>query len=531
MAELSDVGEMDHLMDPERTPEGSNLRCDDLDLWKKVEEERGQRSWDRYNKLREGREAREAAEPAPRRAERAERILSERSDRRRECKADKAESEQISSEGKGLEDLWQKAEAELQRRRAQAANRGLRVYDMAKGKGREGLGKGSERYERYERSGYPSKTVQSSWQGSLQLEGDGRQYKVLLSRRNLDDVALQHWCRWARPKLARLPSSAVVILIDLGFNKITAQGLQLLLDMLQELEVPVEALSLHHNLLADEAADALAQYLQHSSHTLFELSLTNNQIGEPGARTLLEAAVRAMQSPSELEQSGTNAVRYPALRQNKKVPLWLRLGYNRIGEGRPGFIRNFLKRTEAELQKIRQGLGTASESPEEDPWASFAGLRAGGTRVPDSSTHIFCEALSGLGCDQKCCTQLYPEVNGFPAGPAVHLFQLDQQLERESSLSWQQPRPLRRHEEGKGQKGHKGQKGERGGKGKPGKFLDNFKAPSRSDGSEEHPREGREEPESRLDDKELRSLFDLSAAHEGLSSALCLLEHHGGLRL
>ena len=364
-----------------------------------MEEERGQRSWDRYNNLRIMREGKEAArELRPARASlRAPREVPD-ADHEHEAREARELHGSGGREGLDQEDLWQKAEAELQRRRSQAASRGLRVYDMT----RTREGKGLERSDVY-----PSKTVQSSWQGTLQQMEDGRQHKVFLSRRNLDDVALQHWCRWARPRLARLPPSAVVSIIDIGFNKITGQGLQLLLDMLMELQVPVEALSAHHNSLGDEAADALAQYLQLSPHTLLELSLTNNHIGEPGARSLLEAAVRAMQSPLELEQSGTNAVRYPALRHSKKVPLWLRLGYNRIGDGRPGFIRNFIRRTEADLQKIRQNLGTASETQEEDPWANFVGLRAGGTHVPDSSAHLFCEALSGLGCDQKCCTQLY----------------------------------------------------------------------------------------------------------------------------
>jgi len=483
MAEPGEVGGPE--MDPERTPEeASGKPCDDLDLWKKVEEERGQRSWDRYNRMRGARQVKASARDVE---------VSGRPPAMEPSMAKRERAEQpVLEEGSlGLDDLWQQAEAELQRRRAQAAqaassSRGLRVYDMAKGEGKG-----------VERSSYPSRAVTSSWQGSLQQElHDGRQYKVLLSRRNIDDKAIELWCRWARPKLARFPANAVITVMDLGYNKVTAQGLQTLLTMLRELEVPVEALSLHHNQLADEAADALAQFLQDSPHTLYELSLTNNQITEPGARTLLEAAVRAMQSPLELEAGATTtAVRYPALRDSKKVPLWLRLGYNRIGDGRPSFVRNFLRKTEAELLKIRQTLG--SGEGDEDPWANFVGLRAGGTRAPDSTTHLFCEALSGLGCDQKHCSQLYPEYNGFPAGPVVHLFQIDQQLDRESCNSWQAPRP-RRHEEGKG-KGEKGGKGKSGkSAGKPGKGFRDFQG---SDGIQ------RDAP--RQSEKELRSLFDL----------------------
>lgn len=468
-------------MDPERTPEEASGPCDDLDLWKKVEEERGQRSWDRYNRMRGAREIKASSRDVEvsRRPPATEPSIPKR---------ERAEQPVLREEG-SLDDLWQQAEAELQRRRAQAASssRGLRVYDMAKGEGKG-----------VERSSYPSRAVTSSWQGSLQQDlHDGRQYKVLLSRRNIDDKAVELWCRWARPKLARLPANAVVTMMDLGYNKVTAQGLQTLLTMLRELEVPVEALSLHHNQLSDEAADALAQFLQDSPHTLYELSLTNNQITEPGARTLLEAAVRAMQSPLELEAGATTtAVRYPALRDSQKVPLWLRLGYNRIGDGRPSFVRNFLRKTEAELLKIRQTLG--SGEGDEDPWASFVGLRAGGTRAPDSTTHLFCEALSGLGCDQRHCSQLYPEFNGFPAGPVVHLFQIDQQLDRESCNSWQTPRP-RRHDDGKG-------KGDKGGKGKSGKSAGKsgkgFRSSQGSDGVQrDDPRQSRE--------KELRGLFDL----------------------
>eukprot|EP00438_Fugacium_kawagutii_P012649 Skav215604 [mRNA] locus=scaffold666:451334:451753:- [translate_table: standard] len=62
-----------------------------------------------------------------------------------------------------------------------------------------------------------------------------------------------------------------------------------------------------------------------------------------------------------------------------------------------------------------------SQSVSEDPWG----------HLDDRDAQLFCEALSGYGCDHSCCTQMYPELPGLPPGPVVHVPLLDQQATRE----------------------------------------------------------------------------------------------------
>ena len=127
---------------------------------------------------------------------------------------------------------------------------------------------------------YPSKSAENSWKDTLQKQG--RCWKILLSRRQIDDRILMHWCKWAQSHLERLPPKAVVSLVDSGwwfgtffifpeilgisssqlthifrrvettnqdlsFNQISAVGLEVLLQTLSDADVPVEEISLHHN--------------------------------------------------------------------------------------------------------------------------------------------------------------------------------------------------------------------------------------------------------------------------------------------
>ncbi|CAK9096773.1 unnamed protein product [Durusdinium trenchii] len=319
------------------------------------------------------------------------------------------------------DDLWHKEDLEVQRRRAAAHRKGagLRIYDISDGRHKGGLVKGKGRSDAdSDRRVYPSKSADSSWKGTLQK--DGRFWKVLLSRRQMDDHLLMHWCRWAQPHLDRLPSKAVVVIVDLSFNQISLCGLKALLQTLKDADVPVEGFSLHHNCLNDAAASELAQYIQHSSYTLYELHLSHNQISELGARSLLESAVKALQSPVELV-SGRPNIRYPCERNGQQVPLWLRLGQNRIGDGcGSAWVRSFLQSMEHELLAARRSV---CQSISEDPWGQYD---------HHNDAHLFCEALLAYGCDHASCTQTYPEMPGLPPGPVVHLPMLDQQLSREA---------------------------------------------------------------------------------------------------
>mgnify|MGYP002803397166 FL=1 len=394
--------------EPERTPEDS--KADDLDaLWQKTElqfqeeqEERAKKAgassaW-RYYK---GFLSRSKSKPKKRHG------FPEGNGPR--------EAAEVSTER--LDDLWKEAEMEIQRRRQLAGKGGFRVYDISdKGKGKGSKGKGYGHGRTYS---YPSKSAENSWKDTLCR--DGRCHKILLSKRQLNDRSLEHWCKWAQTSLARLPPGAVVSIVDMSFNRITAWGLRILLQTLKDADVPVQGFSLHHNLLNDAAASELARYLCFSHFTLHELHLSHNQISELGARSLLEAAVKAVQNPAELV-SGRPNVRYPCERQGQRVPLWLRLSNNRIGDGRgSAWVRSFLQNMEHELLPTRRQV---SQAVSEDPWGCH----------DHGDAHLFCEALSGYGCDHLNCTQMYPEISGLPPGPVVHLPMLDQQSREHREL-------------------------------------------------------------------------------------------------
>ena len=298
---------------------------------------------------------------------------------------------------KGLEELWQQeqAEIELHRRREAASGKGFRIYDIS-----------GARQQRHLRS-YPSKSAECCWKGTIQRDGNTlNTLKILLSSREMDDQSLTHWCQWAQPRFERLPRDSVIRFVDLSRNKITASGLKRLLQTLKDADLPVNGLKLHHNCLNDVAAHELAQYIQHSSYTVCELHLSHNQISELGLKSLLESAVKALQSPHELNDKGH--VRYPCERQGRKVPLWIQLHENRVGNGRgAAWVRTFLRAMEHELLPFRRQLCS-------DPWG-FEELK---------DTMLFCEALQQYGCDHHGCSQTYPELPGLPCGPVVHLPQV-----------------------------------------------------------------------------------------------------------
>ena len=246
--------------EPERTPENSDLDA----LWQKAEvtlqEERQKKvanPWSSYKGLSKGSRG-YGSSPTTR-----------------------------STTTDDFDHLWEQSELEIRRRRAKQQSKGFRVYDISDGKGSKGFKskgfKGGKGYPERPRV-YPSKSAENCWKDTLQKQGHF--WKILLSRRRIDDGILNHWCKWAQTHLNRLPPKAVISMVDVSFNQITATGLGVLLQTLTAADVPVEALSLHHNLLNDVAANELAQYLQHSSYTLYQLHLSYNQISELGARKI-----------------------------------------------------------------------------------------------------------------------------------------------------------------------------------------------------------------------------------------------------
>ena len=221
--------------EPERTPEDS--KADDLDaLWQKTELQ--------YQKEQEER-AKAEASSAWRyyKGFLGSKSKSQKPQAERSVEGSNREAAQVSTER--LEDLWKEAELEIQRRRQLARGKGgFRVYDISdKGKGGKGSkGKGYAGYGYGGTRVYPSKSAENSWKDTLCRHG--RCHKILLSKRQLNDRSLEHWCNWAQTSLARLPPGAVISIVDVSFNRITASGLRILLQTLKDADVPVQGASI-----------------------------------------------------------------------------------------------------------------------------------------------------------------------------------------------------------------------------------------------------------------------------------------------
>ena len=199
--------------------------------------------------------------------------------------------------------------------------------------------------------------------------------EVGLSKHNLDDAGMSHWCSWACTELPRLGAALQVdedartcrakkgLILDFSENSIGDEGCISMVTLLtkQLRGVSIRMIRLHENRLGPGSATALGALMielgaeeEDSRGVPEELHLSNNHIGDAGIRILLEAAARAG------EGTATPAYPLPAARGDswrKTRPLWLRVQSNGLPEGQ---VEHFLADVSADLAEIRYMTLTTS---------------------------------------------------------------------------------------------------------------------------------------------------------------------------
>ena len=125
------------------------------------------------------------------------------------------------------------------------------------------------------------------------------------------------------------------------------------------------SIAIHFNLTREDTF-CVPDPLSHMS-TLLDPGCPSSQPSESTTsldidRSLLESAVKALQSPSELLCGSRPTVRYPCDRQGQLVPLYLRLSNNRIGFGRSSkWVQDFLESMEHELLTTRRQVSAGQK--------------------------------------------------------------------------------------------------------------------------------------------------------------------------
>jgi len=168
--------------------------------------------------------------------------------------------------------------------------------------------------------------MQRKYQSSLRVV-DGM-LDICMSSGRVDDDSIMQWCSWAldaipayveKQNLQRR-SDGILITHEVNFekNEIGDRGMLALLRTLHKLQLGVRILKVFRNCLGQASACSLAHFIVESPLPLWELHASHNYINRQGAMYILEAV--AQQS------------KYPALRDGKNLPLWLRLEYNCISD-------------------------------------------------------------------------------------------------------------------------------------------------------------------------------------------------------
>ncbi|CAJ1417165.1 unnamed protein product [Effrenium voratum] len=171
----------------------------------------------------------------------------------------------------------------------------------------------------------------SSWSKTVRVGEDGL-LVIILREMGIEDDELQSFCAWLPQGLEHIRRShsnlfvtrGNIILakeLDLSKNRITDQGLKVLLTTLKENRVVLGVCRLYHNRLGKHSASMLAMWIRTAPWALFELHLSHNRIPTEGA--------------IEIVQAVANTDKYPPDRPNSKgmhIPLWLRMEHNEIEE-------------------------------------------------------------------------------------------------------------------------------------------------------------------------------------------------------
>jgi len=223
--------------------------------------------------------------------------------------------------------------------------------------------------------------------------------EVHLSNWNLDDEAVQEWCRWAQDSLPLIATRAgrdgksPVLTVDLSFNRIGDKGVEALVSLFIKLPLKLQVLKLHRNLLGCASAMSLGHMLRTFGAAgdrcgmLEELHLSHNNMQLDGILELLQCVA--------LAGEGTGQPAYPCkIHPAGLMPLWLRIEHNRLPTMTP---EEFINHVTGHLERIRRSNG----------WLH-------------SRVDMLCLGDRRLGCRSRCCGKQM----GIQ-GPIAHVFGWD----------------------------------------------------------------------------------------------------------
>jgi hypothetical protein len=171
------------------------------------------------------------------------------------------------------------------------------------------------------------------------------QIQIDLARRvpPLEDQTLKDFSEWLDlQKLPLLISSYPAVLrtgvaVDLSDNRVTAEGLTALLNVVMKHNLPITALKLWRNLLDDSVVDTLVHYFhtQPATMPLLGLHISHNRLTTRGALRLVRAIIECGQYPTRMTRK----------------PFWLRLELNELE--RP---EDVVQTTRLFRGKLREGI-------------------------------------------------------------------------------------------------------------------------------------------------------------------------------
>ena len=150
------------------------------------------------------------------------------------------------------------------------------------------------------------------------------QIQLDLARRvpPLEDSTLKDFAEWLDLKKLPLVLSGhpqflrTGVSVDISDNRVTSEGLGVLLDVLMRHNLPITALKAWRNLLDDSVVDSLVLYLhtQPATMPLLGLHLSHNRLSTKGALRLVRAVIECGQYPTRMTRK----------------PFWLRLELNEL---------------------------------------------------------------------------------------------------------------------------------------------------------------------------------------------------------
>lgn len=174
---------------------------------------------------------------------------------------------------------------------------------------------------------------------------------IQMAKQQLDNNGAQQWVQWLgkylpefiRRKGLQIRSQDgfhIASQIDFSSNQLGDQGFYQILKQLFDLKIGAEKMRFDHNKLGRASAYALSGYIRNQPVPLLELHLSHNYFRRQGVDGLINLLGKDDRYP-------------PVLKDNRPVPLWLRLENNIIEK--PEELFNELKEKMKSRRRPPQG--------------------------------------------------------------------------------------------------------------------------------------------------------------------------------